>query len=141
MKRFNKSKSSLLLMEIIITIGLFMICGAICIKFFVNAYLMDKKSTELDNAVVLASSSMEVMLSKGNEENNLKIYYPHGESQNEKYFIYFNEDNQECEKDSAYYIVTNSFTEDGNIKNLKSTVSAGSDGHVIYELESAKAVD
>lgn len=136
----QKSRSSIMLMEIIVTVCLFMICGAICIQFFVNAYLADKKTEDLNSAVLWASSSIEIMKSE-DAKGALEKCYALGENVGKAYLVYFDEDRNECKKAAAKYVVEDTIDE-GEMITLTSKVYKldGKDKKLIYELTTQKAV-
>ena len=61
MNKYLKSKTSLFLMELIITILLFAACGAVCVKLFVTSYVMTVDTIELNESVSIAQGFAEVM--------------------------------------------------------------------------------
>ena len=60
MKISQHSKTSLFLMELIISILFFSISGAICIELFVKAHSLSKESVELNNSVLWTQNVSEV---------------------------------------------------------------------------------
>lgn len=46
----NSSKSSLLLMEMLMTIMFFSVAGAVCLQIYVKAHIVDQKTTDGNNA-------------------------------------------------------------------------------------------
>ena len=51
MKKLSSSRSSLLLMELILAILFFALASAICLQLFVKASLLSRDTQELDRAV------------------------------------------------------------------------------------------
>ncbi|WP_051204596.1 hypothetical protein [Butyrivibrio sp. VCD2006] len=60
MNHTRHSKTSLFLMELIISIMFFSISGAICIQLFVNAHSLSEESIELNNSVLWTQNISEV---------------------------------------------------------------------------------
>lgn len=111
----KKSKTSLLLMEIIITVGIFMVCGALCIRFFTNAHVMEKESTEKSTAVVLAESAVNVINSYDSALGGLVECFPNGELVNDHSFaVHYNDLFEECLSNYEYeMLITMTPCEDG----------------------------
>lgn len=55
----NSSRSSLFLMELILTILIFCICSAICVQMFVKSHVLSNESVDINNAVILCKSVAE----------------------------------------------------------------------------------
>ena len=67
MNRAMHSKTSLFLMELIISILFFSVSGAICIELFVKAHALSEESVELNNSVLWTQNISEVF--HGSEGN------------------------------------------------------------------------
>ena len=100
--RFNKSKSSLLLMEILITIFLFMLCSVVCIKIFAAGYNLDEDTRELNAAVMWCESAVSVA-GEADVSAAYKDIYPLGDSGVNNYTAYYNKDYSLCDKNNAAY--------------------------------------
>lgn len=71
----NKSRTSLVLMELIITILLFSISSAVCVKLFVQAHIITNKTEELNHAVEKSQSFAEIFrAANGNIDSLFAIY-------------------------------------------------------------------
>lgn len=139
----NKSRSSLVLMEIIVTVCLFMLCGAVCIKMFANAYTTDKNTKELNNAVIWCSSAIEIMDSQDDCMNALADEYPKGKLVNSTYYVYYDEDYKLCDKNVAKYSVRCSVTETefGKVVELRANAYNLRENNKIYELTTKKYIN
>ena len=56
----NSSKSSLFLMELILSILFFSLASAVCVQLFVKSHLISRQSTDLTNSVNLAQDVAEI---------------------------------------------------------------------------------
>ncbi len=67
MNKTMHNKSSLFLMELIISILFFSVAGAVCVQLFVKAHLISKKSTDINNSCLWTQNICEVFTGeKGN---------------------------------------------------------------------------
>ena len=75
MNQRNQSKSQLFMMEFLVVLLLFAVCGAICISAFVRADHISRDSVQLNRALTLAQSVAEEIkatgLINGEEPENL----------------------------------------------------------------------
>ena len=76
MNRESNSKTSLFLMELIISILFFSITGAVCVKLFVNAHVIAQHSVALTNAVMWAQNCSEAYTGCDGNLNDLSAIYP-----------------------------------------------------------------
>lgn len=75
MRMKNKSRTSLVLMELIITILLFSISSAVCVDLFVQAHIITNKTEELNHAVEKTQSIAEVFrISDGTINSILPLF-------------------------------------------------------------------
>ena len=56
----NSSKSSLFLMELILSILFFSLASAVCVQLFVKSHLINRQSTDMTNAVNLSQDVAEI---------------------------------------------------------------------------------
>lgn len=75
---YDKSKTSVILMEIIISLLLFMVVGAVCIQLFVQSYKMNTKSSDIEASNIIASSVADILLANDGGLDKLAAYYPAG---------------------------------------------------------------
>lgn len=55
----ERSRAGLLLIEIIIAVGIFSLCCAVCVQMFAHAHMLNIESRELSNATICAQSAAE----------------------------------------------------------------------------------
>lgn len=138
----SKSGSSLILMEIIITIFFFIICSALCIKIFVNAHILNEETTDLNKATVMAESFGDVFRSQGGDPEKCADYYPLAEVWGDgRLTIYYNEQFEECTIDDSKYIVNAYITSDGSLATAEVSVVKCSTDQEIYKTTVCKAVN
>lgn len=103
MVKHKRSGSSLFLMEMIISIFIFIICGAICIKLFVNAHMINENTKALNHAVVQTESAAELYRNYNGDFEEVKNYYPYGQDSDQAFVVFYDENYEECQEENAVY--------------------------------------
>lgn len=139
MRNSDKSKTSLFLMELIITILFFSICSGICMQLFVRSHLISKQTWELNKAVEKAQGFAEVMRgTDGTIEEMLEVY-PDGVRGGEAYFsVFYDSDFLPCEYTEAEYAADVTLEPNGAIQNITIRIVKLSDMSEIYTLPATK---
>ena len=139
MNRYLKSKTSLFLMELIITILLFAACGAVCVKLFVTSHVMTKETVELNEAVSIAQGFAEVMRATDGDIDSVLEHSPSAVHGGEGFFeVFYNEDFDVCEFSEAAYVSDVTMSPNGAIQNMEVRVVRLSDYKDIYTLNATK---
>ncbi|MDO4187868.1 MAG: hypothetical protein Q4D29_02660 [Lachnospiraceae bacterium] len=137
----SKSRTSLVLMELIITILFFSLASAVCVQLFVRAHLTTKATRELNNAISITQSISEVMNGTDGSLNSVKEFYKDAEGDNNYFVIYYNDNFEEVSDiDSAVYAVDITIDRVGNLYNMTTDFLRLSDYEVIYSLQSSKFI-
>lgn len=139
MNRYKKSKSSLFLMELIITILLLAICGAICMKLFAASDSLSKKTRELNGAVACAQGFAEVMRgTDGSLEEIVKHYDKSVRTGGNLFEVYYDDGFRECPYSEATYAGNVVLNPDGMIQNMEVKIIRLKDFEEIYSLTATK---
>ena len=140
MNKQQRARTSLFLMEIIITIGLFMVCGALCIQFFVNAHLTDEKSQAISNSAIICESAINIISSSSGPLETLQKCYEAGVIADANTFVVSYDKDFNPVEDGGKYILTVNVTEDDETKGcLKISAKVTSDKEEIYSINTKKA--
>ena len=75
MNRVQHNKTSLFLMELIISILFFAVSGAICVRLFVSAHLLSEKSVNINNACLWTQNVSEVFQGKHGNLHAIADFY------------------------------------------------------------------
>lgn len=138
MKKHTSSRSSLLLMEIIIAILFFSVVSAICLQLFVKADHLGKDTEELDMAVRQASSVAEIVSQSVWPLEQLRKVYKDFDVGNDGGSIYFNKDFQPCAEEDARYRLEISLSSLGDrMDSYSIKVYGNSRQDAIYSLDVA----
>lgn len=139
MNKFEKSKSSLFLMEMIITILLFSVCGAICMRLFAASNTLSRQTKELNKAVAVAQGFAEVMRGTDGTLQSIMEEYPNSVSGSDGYFeVFYDKDFTECPYNEAVYVGDITLTPNGAIQNMEVRIVRLSDYEEIYSLTATK---
>lgn len=139
MNKYTKSKTSLFLMEFIITIMLFSFCGAICMQLFAKSNSLSQSTYELNNAVAVAQGFAEVMRGTGGTIDEIIEIYPNAIRGGEDFFeVFYDKDFKECEYSDAVYVGDVTIYPNGAIQNIEVRVVRLSDYEEIYSLSATK---
>lgn len=106
MIHYQRTKSSMFLMEIIINILLFSVLCVCSLQFFIKAYQLSENTTTLHHAVTACSNVASLYEAGNGDIDTLLGAYPYAISTNEQIIIYYDENYNDCQKDDrAYYIL------------------------------------
>ena len=139
MNKYLKSKTSLFLMELIITILLFAACGAVCVKVFVMSHVMTRDTVELNEAVSIAQGFAEVMRGTEGDIASVLEHYPEAVSGGEGFFeVFYDEDFEVCTYQDAAYVGDVTMSPNGAIQNMEVRIVRLKDYKEIYTLNATK---
>lgn len=139
MNKYMKSKTSLFLMEMILTILLFAICGAICMKLFAASDSLSRKTKELNKAVACAQGFAEVMRGTDGSIEAIMEVYPTAIKGGDMFFeVFYDEDFKECSYSEAVYISDVTLIPNGAIQNMEVKIVRLADYAEIYSLSATK---
>lgn len=135
MKRVS-SRSSLLLIEIIIAILIFSVASAICLQLFAKSHTLSKQTEELDIAVREAVSVSALLTDGDAPEENLARFYPYADITSDSSVIYYDAAFQPCERQQSYFQmnILPSSRQD-RIRAYTITVCKDSNRTTIYRME------
>lgn len=135
MKRVS-SRSSLLLIEIIIAILIFSVASAVCLQLFAKSHTLSKRTEELDIAVREATSVSELLAQGDTLKKNLTRFYPYADITPDSAVIYYDIDFQPCERRQSYFQmnILPSSRQD-RIRAYTITVCKDSNTATIYRME------
>lgn len=141
----TKSRTSLVLMELIITILFFSICSAVCIQLFVKAHITSTQAFELNNAVAKAQGFAEVMRgTDGSYESIISMYPEAVKDGNNGFEVYYDKDfnvvNYDGVADDADYVSIVSLDQVSKIQNMNIVVVRLSDDETVYTLDATKYI-
>lgn len=75
MNKAQHNKSSLFLMELIISILFFSVAGAVCVQLFVKGHLVSKKSTDINNSCLWTQNICEVFWGEKGNVHEIADFY------------------------------------------------------------------
>lgn len=139
MEIHTRSKSSLLLTEMIISILFFSIAAACCIQIFVQAHFVSEKSESLNYAQNLASGMAESVMAVNGESSEIRRYFPTASITDNSIIVYYDKNWAACKKENAVYLLRTTFQQDTDTISGKVLVSGpikspGTEGESIFTL-------
>lgn len=139
MNKYRKSKTSLFLMELVITIMFFSICAAVCMQLFVKTHVLGQRTRELNHAVCEAQGFAEVMRGTDGSMGQIMEFYPDAVSDGESFFeVFYDADFTKCEYDKAVYVADVTLSPNGAIQNMDVKIVKLSNYEEIYTLNATK---
>lgn len=145
MRNHSRSKSSLFLTEIIISILFFSIASACCIQIFVRGHLISEENKNLNHAQNLAASMAETLTaSEGNEQIILRNF-PDAQLTEESVILYYNKDWESCDETESKFILQTTFQKTADTISGEITVTEQGDhsqqeNTIIYKLPFRKHI-
>lgn len=137
----SKSRTSLVLMELIITVLFFSLASTVCVQLFVNSHLTTKETKKLNKAVSISQSIAEVMRGTDGSLDSIMAYFPTATGDDD-YFVIYYDDNFTLidDVDNAKYAADVSVSSIGNLYNMDITFVDLSDFNEIYSLSTSKYI-
>lgn len=106
MIRYERTKSSMFLMEILINILLFSLLCVCSLQFFIKALSLTDNTTTLHHAVTACNNVAAIYETDNGDITDLWEIYNYALHVDDQVIIYFNENYEECSReDSTYYIL------------------------------------
>lgn len=133
MRRPRHTRSSLFLIELIISILFFSVGSAVCIQAFAQARLMSRAAEDLSFASARVSGAASVIRYTDGTLESVQKYLPSASQTDGGYQICYDRDQQPCAEEEASYILS-IHTEQEGIRTDAHLVMSDEDGETIYEL-------
>lgn len=137
MKHRTASRSSLFLMELILTILFFALSSAVCIQLFVKAHVISRDTSDKSAAVLQAQNAAELLKSGEGGFSRLKEYYPNSVSSGAtELLVCFDQNWNPCPPEQAANQMTVSYLPAESGLRARITLCRESDPATpLYELE------
>ena len=134
------SKTSLFLMELIITILFFSLASTVCIQLFVKAHLLGEETIIQNHSIVIAQNIAESFYQFDGDIDSMCALLGATKAQDNSFSIYTDTQWNFCEKTDAAFITTFSLTEENalvygeilitNLKNASEVYSLSLASHI-----------
>ena len=136
-------RSSLLLIELIVTLFFFLLISVICIQIFAKTYTISQRSRELNHAQNLTAGAAEVLEYAGVSYEHWQTFFPEIQSDENLFRICYDKNFTACTLEEAFYTLTVEFSADetGSIvfsKGEETIYSLVVRFHTPYRLQSEK---
>lgn len=138
----SKSKSSLFLMEMIVTLLFFSIAGAICVQLFVQAHILSKQADELNMAVAVSQSFVEVMRGTDGSMDALLEQFPDADRISINVLEqYYDSEYHVCADTEATYVIEVTLTPTAAFQIIHTKMIQLETKEIIYELSATKYIN
>lgn len=139
------SKSSLFLMELIISILFFSIASAVCIQLFVKAHVLNNRTQEQNQIVVWSQNLAELWRAYEGDTILIseQLCADYGRQDSSIYLtnlppytliLYFNKDWELSDQDIIYHVVLSGSTYDEASRLISSEISVSRGEEILYTL-------
>lgn len=140
MKKENVKRSSLFLIELMVSILFFALASAVCIQVFAKSHTKSIETAKLNMAVANAQSAAEIFLNNDSPEDMLLLVFPEGQMSADAFTAYFDKDFNSCHKKDASYMLNVRINSKASDQISQITVSESGSEKIIYSLELKKHV-
>ena len=137
-----KSRTSLVLMELIITILFFSLASAVCVLLFVRALLTSNETKKLNEAINITQSIAEVMNGTDGSLASVQNHYPNAVGDDDYFVIYYDENFKETDDyENACYAADVTINAAGNLYSLNVDFLQIKDFYdIIYSINTSKYI-
>lgn len=143
------SKTSLFLMELIISILFFSLAATVCIQLFVHSHTLSRETVNMNNAIIETQNITEIYYSNDGNIENIPDYYAYSdlisESGRNTVTVFFDNDWNNIDSSlsqPSYLVVLDGDAAPDDSNNMNALVSViavdgtpASDSSCLYELE------
>lgn len=137
----KKSRTSLVLMELVITILFFSLASAVCVQLFVQSHIVTKETKQLNAAIHITQSIAEVMNGTDGSLSSIQSFYPSASGEDDYFVIYYDENfNETDDTDYAVYAADVTVTSVSKLYNMNIDFLTMSDYKTIYSLSTSKYI-
>lgn len=103
---YERSKSSIFLLEILINILLFSVLCVCSLQFFIKSYQLTENTTTLHQAVSACNSVAAVFQSGDGTTNSIEKHFPTAVTGQGQLYIYLDENYETCDSQNIAYYIT-----------------------------------
>lgn len=141
MRKYQHSKNSIFLLEIILDIIIFSFLVIIELKFFISTRTTTIETTLLHNAVNCCSNVATVYQAGNGSFDSMTNEFDHSVNLDNQLSIYFDKNYHECKSEKAkYHILVSPTSEDNSNLHTVMISFLTDDGKTVYEIEVCKYI-
>lgn len=133
-REYDRSRTSVVLMEIIISLFLFMVVGSVCIQLFVQSFRMNMESEILERSSMLSSSvADQLLVHHGNLEEVSQYYKEYAMTSNILCLYYDDDFNLTSYTNYEYYMEITASNQNSKLRDIN-IIMYDHDNINIYEM-------
>lgn len=125
-------RSSLFLLELMISILFFSLASALCMLLFAKANSLERRSADLNHAVNACTSVAEILKTEDDVLSSLSEIYPDSSMDKNIFFVYYDKDWIPCTSENAEFILQLMLSKSGNL--LSGDIQISKKEAIIYSL-------
>lgn len=129
----RKQRSGVFMMEMIAVVCFFILCAGICIQTFVQADLISRKASDLNQGVLIAQSVAEVWKAEGPEGLQKQFLAEPAEDRADGYLMGFDRNGAPCKASDAVFGVRAELSDPG-----KAEITVSREGNTVYSLNAGR---
>ncbi len=138
MKTIQKSKSSLILIELVCAVLFFAIASCVCVRIFTAAHVTGQKSGELSFAMIQVQNAAELTKNSGGDSDYFASFLEGERAENGDFYTFYDRKLRVCtEADASYVMVIHMKETDGMLHGNIRFYTDGTE-EAIYSLEVKK---
>lgn len=134
MNHVVRSRSGLLLTELVLAILFFALGSAVCIRIFIQAHLDSRAAADLNFATAQVSGAASVLRHSDGSVQAVTEYYPCAKEDGEELRICYDSSREQCPAEEAVYVMTIR-TDTSGIRKDSVITMTGEDGETLYQLD------
>ena len=115
MESMSSSKSRLFLLELILSILIFSVASAVCVRLFAKARSLSDTASELKMAVLQADSAAQSIRASGGDIDSLLSFFPEAEPDGSRLLVGYDKEWSLCPPDGAPYRMTLTISRQGRL--------------------------
>lgn len=131
----KSSKSSLFLLEMIISICFFAVASAVCVQLFAKAHSVNTQSKELNMGIMKTEEAAELLTNGRGDTGPFLNYYPNSEELSGIIYVYFDHTWENCDSKGAAYQMEVRLTQKDSMETALLNTTESESGNSIYSME------
>lgn len=133
MNRISRSRSGLILTELLFAILFFALGSAVCIRLTAQARLDSREARDISFASAQAASAASTVRYTDGSLDALSVYYPYAKESGDEILVFYNGEQEQSDRASAAYVMSIR-TDCADIRKDAVITLSDKNGRVIYEL-------
>ena len=131
----KNTRSSLFLIELMISVLFFALGSAICIQVFVKAYTVNEDARRLSFASLQVSSAASALKYTDGSTASMKEYFPLIQEEGTGFVLCYDKNFRACEQKDCFFVLHMTRQQEGNAISARIYMNAPDRKEPLYQLE------